>query len=221
MVFAGGSVKDYTVEPPVGPNHPHSRERRGSPQRARPDDLHPRPRRRQRRSGIAASLRSQGFGVRRPLAFRSAQRIQAHGNRQGRERLPGTVVCAVYFIPVSGYVPDRVAIRWLAALRDAEVWMAPISGTRVLCRFGSRCRRRSARACCKRRDSSRCHPAAPRPERKRRDADRSCPGRSGDDNGPQTQRNRRTHYVPVIHRREALDFAVKTWLRDGLTFLTR
>jgi hypothetical protein len=41
----------------------------------------------------------------------------------------------VYFIPVSGYIPDRLAIRYLAAMRDAEVWMAPIFGTRVLVPF--------------------------------------------------------------------------------------
>jgi hypothetical protein len=45
------------------------------------------------------------------------------------------VVCAVYFEPISGYVPSRPAIKYLAALRDAEVWLAPISGTRVLVPF--------------------------------------------------------------------------------------
>ncbi len=42
------------------------------------------------------------------------------------------VVCAVYFTPISGYVPNRPAIKYLIELRDAEVWLAPISGTRVL-----------------------------------------------------------------------------------------
>ena len=45
------------------------------------------------------------------------------------------VVCAVYFTPISGYVPQRYAIKYLAGLRDAEVWLAPISGTRVLVPF--------------------------------------------------------------------------------------
>ena len=45
------------------------------------------------------------------------------------------VVCALYFAPVSGYVPERYAIKYLAALRDAEVWFAPITGTRVLVPF--------------------------------------------------------------------------------------
>jgi hypothetical protein len=45
------------------------------------------------------------------------------------------VVCSVYFTPISGYVPDRPAIKYLVELRDAEVWLAPISGTRVLVPF--------------------------------------------------------------------------------------
>lgn len=42
------------------------------------------------------------------------------------------VVCAVYFAPLAGYVPDRAAIKYLVAQRDMEVWFAPIAGTRVL-----------------------------------------------------------------------------------------
>jgi uncharacterized protein DUF3108 len=42
------------------------------------------------------------------------------------------VVCAIYFSPISGYIPDRAAIKYLAAQRNMEVWLAPIAGTRVL-----------------------------------------------------------------------------------------
>ncbi len=45
------------------------------------------------------------------------------------------VVCAIYFTPISGYVPDRPIIKYLVAVRDAEVWLVPISGTRVLVPF--------------------------------------------------------------------------------------
>ena len=45
------------------------------------------------------------------------------------------VVCAVYFTPIAGYVPDRPAIRYLVTLREAEVWLAPIEGTRVVVPF--------------------------------------------------------------------------------------
>jgi hypothetical protein len=42
------------------------------------------------------------------------------------------VVCAVYFTPIAGHVPDRPGIKYAAAQRDMEVWLAPIAGTRVL-----------------------------------------------------------------------------------------
>jgi hypothetical protein len=42
------------------------------------------------------------------------------------------VVCAAYFSPIAGYIPSRSAIKYIAKLRDIEVWMAPIAGTRVL-----------------------------------------------------------------------------------------
>jgi hypothetical protein len=42
------------------------------------------------------------------------------------------VVCAVRFSPIAGYVPSRYALKYLADLRDMEMWLAPISGTRVL-----------------------------------------------------------------------------------------
>lgn len=45
------------------------------------------------------------------------------------------VVCAIYFKPIAGYIPDRAAIKYIAAQRDMEVWLAPIAGTRVLAPF--------------------------------------------------------------------------------------
>jgi hypothetical protein len=42
------------------------------------------------------------------------------------------VVCAVSFKPLSGYVPSRVAIKYLTARHDIDVALAPIAGTRVL-----------------------------------------------------------------------------------------
>jgi len=62
--------------------------------------------------------------------FRRMDKVKADRGYQGP-----VAVCAVYFTPVAGYVPDRAAIRYLVALRDAEVWLAPISGTRVLVPF--------------------------------------------------------------------------------------
>jgi hypothetical protein len=45
------------------------------------------------------------------------------------------VVCAVFFTPIAGYVPDRFAIRYLTERRDMEITFAPIAGTRVLVPF--------------------------------------------------------------------------------------
>jgi hypothetical protein len=45
------------------------------------------------------------------------------------------VVCGIYFTPVSGYVPSRAAIKYLAAQKAMEVWLVPIAGTRVLVPF--------------------------------------------------------------------------------------
>lgn len=45
------------------------------------------------------------------------------------------VVCAAYFSPVAGHEPQRDAIKYLTKLRDAEIWFAPIAGTRVLVPF--------------------------------------------------------------------------------------
>lgn len=42
------------------------------------------------------------------------------------------VVCAVYFAPIAGYIPDRPGLKYLATQRNMEVTFAPIAGTRVL-----------------------------------------------------------------------------------------
>lgn len=45
------------------------------------------------------------------------------------------VVCAVYFTPVAGYIPDRPVIKWLASQRNIEIAFVPIAGTRILVPF--------------------------------------------------------------------------------------
>jgi hypothetical protein len=42
------------------------------------------------------------------------------------------LVCAMYFAPLAGYVPDRAAIKYLIGQRDMETWIVPIAGTRVM-----------------------------------------------------------------------------------------
>jgi hypothetical protein len=62
--------------------------------------------------------------------FRRMEMVKADRGYEGP-----AVVCGVFFTPIAGYVPDRPAIKYLVTLRDAEVWLAPISGTRVLVPF--------------------------------------------------------------------------------------
>ena len=64
------------------------------------------------------------------FAFKRMDQVKANKGYTGP-----VVVCAVYFSPIAGYVPSRAAIRYISKLRDIEVWLAPIAGTRVLVPF--------------------------------------------------------------------------------------
>jgi hypothetical protein len=64
------------------------------------------------------------------LAFKRMDKVKADKGYQGP-----VVVCAVYFSPVAGHIPSRAAIKYISRLRDIEVWLAPIAGTRVLVPF--------------------------------------------------------------------------------------
>ena len=137
MAFAGGNIKDLSVEPPLGP----------SPDRIPVTDAD----RRNVLDPMTSVLNAVG-GSGDPVSpqacarkvsvfdgrmrydlrseFKRMETVKAEKGYQGP-----VVVCAVYFIPISGYVPQRYAIKYLAALRDAEVWLAPIAGTRVMVPF--------------------------------------------------------------------------------------
>jgi hypothetical protein len=64
------------------------------------------------------------------LAFKRMDKVRAQKGYAGP-----VVVCAVYFSPLAGFIPSRTAIKYIAKLRDMEVWLAPIAGTRVLVPF--------------------------------------------------------------------------------------
>jgi hypothetical protein len=64
------------------------------------------------------------------FVFKRMDRVKAHKGYAGP-----VVVCAVYFSPIAGFIPSRAAIRYLSKLRDIEVWLAPIAGTRFLVPF--------------------------------------------------------------------------------------
>ena len=61
------------------------------------------------------------------LAFKRFERVRSERGYQGV-----AVVCAVRFSPIAGHVPERYAIKYLVQLRDIELWLAPIAGTRVM-----------------------------------------------------------------------------------------
>ena len=137
MAFSGGNVKEYSVEPPLPP----------VPDRIPVTDAD--------RRGVVDPMTSTlnrvgGSGdpvspeacARKVSVFDGRVRYDLHSEFKRMESVKAekgyqgpVVVCAVYFAPISGYVPDRPAIKYLIALRDAEVWLAPIIGTRVLVPF--------------------------------------------------------------------------------------
>ena len=134
MQLSSGTVKDYMAEPPNSPD----------PERVPVQDAH---RRNVLDPMTAAILRVPGNGdtfvpqaCNRKLAifdgrmrydlqlsFKRLDRVSTERGYQGV-----TVVCAVRFSPIAGYVPDRAAIKYLIQLRDIELSLAPIAGTRVM-----------------------------------------------------------------------------------------
>jgi hypothetical protein len=64
------------------------------------------------------------------FAFKRMDKVKADKGYAGP-----ALVCSVYFSPVAGHVPDRAAVKYLTELRDMEVWLVPVAGTRVLVPF--------------------------------------------------------------------------------------
>jgi hypothetical protein len=64
------------------------------------------------------------------LDFKRMENVKAERGYHGP-----AVVCAVYFTPVAGYIPDRPVIKHLAAQRGIEIAFVPIAGTRILVPF--------------------------------------------------------------------------------------
>jgi hypothetical protein len=137
MVLSGGNVREYGIDPvpPV------------DPERIPLTDAH--------RRGIfdpmtGSMLRVPGSGD--PLSpeacrtsaaifdgrmrydlkldYKRMETVKAEKGYQGP-----VVVCAVYFTPIAGYIPDRVVIKYLAAQRNIEIAFAPVAGTRILVPF--------------------------------------------------------------------------------------
>lgn len=64
------------------------------------------------------------------LEFKRMETVKADKGYHGP-----AVVCAIYFTPVAGYIPDRPVIKYLATERRMEIVLVPIAGTRVLVPF--------------------------------------------------------------------------------------
>jgi Protein of unknown function (DUF3108) len=134
MVLTSGTVREFVADPPTAPN----------PDRVPLTEAH--------RRGVsdpmtASLMRVPGNGdIAVPqacqrtlsifdgrmrydlkLAFKRLDQVKAEKGYQG-----AAVVCAVYFSPVAGHIPDRAALKYLMGLRDIELWLAPIAGTRVM-----------------------------------------------------------------------------------------
>jgi hypothetical protein len=134
MLLGGGSVRDVVADPPTPPD----------PERVPLTDAH--------RRGVqdpmtASIMRVPGNGdtfvpqaCNRRLAifdgrmrydvqltFKRLDRVRSERGYQGT-----VVVCGAHFSPIAGFVPSRPTIRYLVQMRDMELWLAPIAGTRLM-----------------------------------------------------------------------------------------
>jgi hypothetical protein len=115
MVLSNGAVKEFGIEPepPVDPD------------RLAVTDAH--------RKGVYDPMTGSMLrvpGTADPLDFKRMETVKAEKGYRGP-----VVVCAVYFTPVAGYIPDRPVIKYLSAQRNIEIAFAPVAGTRILVPF--------------------------------------------------------------------------------------
>jgi hypothetical protein len=137
MLLSGGTVREYGIEPepPVDPERipvtdAHRRgvfdPMTGSMLRVpgSGDPLSPEA----CRTGAAIFDGRMRYDLK--LDYKRMETVRAEKGYQGP-----VVVCAVYFSPIAGYIPDRAVIKYLTAQRNIEVAFAPVAGTRILVPF--------------------------------------------------------------------------------------
>jgi len=137
MVLANGNIKDFSIEPtpPVDPDRVivTDAHRKGV--------LDPMTGSMLRVAGNGELLSPdscrQGAGIfdgrmryDLKLDYKRMETVKAERGYHGP-----ALVCAVYFNPVSGYIPDRPVIKYLAGERRMEIAFVPIAGTRILVPF--------------------------------------------------------------------------------------
>jgi hypothetical protein len=137
MMLSNGTIKEYAIEPepPVDPDRipvtdAHRRNvfdpMTGSMLRVpgTADPLSPEACR------ASASIFDGRMRYELKLDFKRMEMVRAEKGYQGP-----AVVCAIYFSPVAGYIPDRPVIKYLTAARNMEIAFAPVLGTRILAPF--------------------------------------------------------------------------------------
>ena len=137
MAIENGAVKDYSVKPPSPPD----------PERVPITEAH----RRGVTDPMTASL-MRVAGSADPMARETCQRSVAIFDGRMRYDLRLTfkrmekvkaekgyqgpvVVCSVAFTPQAGHIPSRAALKYLVSNQDMEVWLAPITDTRIVVPF--------------------------------------------------------------------------------------
>src|SRR6195256_4520979 len=137
IVMSNGNVKEYAIEPepPVDPDRlpvPDAQRRgvydpmTGSMLRVpgSGDPLSPEA----CRTGAAVFDGRMRYDLK--LDFKRMETVKAEKGYHGP-----VVVCAVYFSPVAGYIPDRPVMKYLTNQRNIEIAFAPVAGTRILVPF--------------------------------------------------------------------------------------
>jgi hypothetical protein len=137
MVLANGTVKDFSIDPqpPVDPDRVVVTEAHrkgvldpmtgsmlrvaGNGELLSPDSC---------RTGAGIFDGRMRYDLK--LDFKRMETVKAERGYHGP-----ALVCAVYFTPVAGYIPDRPVIKYLATERRMEIAFVPIAGTRVLVPF--------------------------------------------------------------------------------------
>jgi hypothetical protein len=134
ILFSGGAVKEYLADPPTIP----SPDRVPLTEANRKGVLDPMTASLIRVAGTGDTFVPEACQRTLPvfdgrmrydlqLVFKHLDKVKSERGYQGT-----VVVCAVYFAPIAGHVPERSTIKYLIEQRDMELWLAPIAGTRLM-----------------------------------------------------------------------------------------